>query len=360
MHRSLVVVVVSLSACLAACSKGAPPPATMGATVAPAQGIYLRSGFDKDPSSYIGRFLPSENTDVDESNGMQLTCSKHISYKEVDAGGVQYDEVFNASTAVSARIGVPLVAGISGGHSQSQAVRVRYVLERKMVSEIDDPAAFEACCKAAPDQCTDRFIGEFYGGTGEVFYAADSGTGGKGNGRTNAVLADVEVHNGMSWARSVQFPNPVYFAFKTAPNLWTGAQDAGCGAWTDAPPRSTQGHYFVGMSDPKTTEASARETALADARAQTVRWAGTAIAEGTLTVHVADGARAAVREGIVDERRMATASDGIARLVKDESWCVTTQPTPEGQLHVAKVLAFLPKAAEEEAAKVVADAVTAE
>lgn len=357
MSRRSVVVLLGASCLFLAGGKKASKVSEASVVPPPVQGLFLRGGFDKDPSGYLGRFLPPDTSDVDESNGMQLTCSQHISYKEVDAGGVQYDEVFNASSQVAARIGIPGLVSLGGGKNESTSVRVRYVLTKKMVSDVPDPAALERCCKAAPDQCTDRFIGEFYEGTGEVFYAYNSGHGGGGKGRKGPVGVELDYRNGVAWAKSVTFPNPIYFAFKTAPNLWTGAQDGGCGDWVDAPPKSTQGTYFVGLSDPRGTEAAAREAALADARAQTVRWAGTAIAEGTLSLAVTGGERTQLIDALSEEKRMSTASSGIARLVKDESWCITAEDTPEGKLYVAKVLAFLAKESEEPAARAVLDAV---
>ena len=110
--------------------------------MAPSGNVYLRNSFDTDPSGYLGRFLPAGLQDLDESNGMTMACSEHISWKFVDGGGVKMTEVLNVSSAASARLGVPLIAKGKGSVSSSQVARVSYTLTGKMVSTIDDPGAF--------------------------------------------------------------------------------------------------------------------------------------------------------------------------------------------------------------------------
>ncbi|MBT3217859.1 MAG: hypothetical protein HN348_02100 [Proteobacteria bacterium] len=328
-------------------------PDTIGPKVNPKPNMYLRSSFDTDPSSYIGRFVPTGMTNLDETSAMQLTCGQYIKYKRIGGGGVQYDEVYQASTSAAASFGIPLVASITGGHESGTNVRVKYVLTAKMVANIEEPAAFEACCKQAADQCTDLFIGEFMEGTGELYYATAQGTSGKGGANLPQGDLAVEFKNGVAWAKSIAFPNPVYFAFKTTKNQYTGQGPTGCGDWVNAPPRSTQGQYFVGLSDPMQSERVARDAAIKNARVQTVQWAGQAISEGSIEARVNEGVVQDITSALREDTIIETASKGVATHVKDEAWCVTTQASPSGSLYVAKVLAFIPK----EATQDIADAV---
>lgn len=341
-----------------ACTPKTKAPEGVGPTVVAPQNLFLRNAFDADPTMYLGRFVPNSDEPIDESSAMQLTCSQHIKYRKIPGGGVVYDEMFNASTEAAIRVGVPLVANASAGGSASQVVRVRYELTDKYVADIQDPAAFEACCKQAPDQCTERFIGEFIGGKGSVFYSSGQSAGVSGSGVTpQGGSGDVEFRHGMAWQRSIEFPNPVYFAFKTTRNQWSGEGVAGgCGPWTDAPPRSSQGRYFVGISMPMPTQMEARDTALRNGREQVVRYIAEGVDSGSLSVRVTEGLSNALSTQVEDARVVETAASGVARLVGDEAWCVEPTATPGGNVYVAKVLMFLPRAQEEAAVAALATA----
>jgi hypothetical protein len=343
---------------LAACAPKTTPPAVVGPTVVAPSNVFLRNAFDADPSMYLGRFVPGDEVSIDESSAMQLTCSQHIVYRKIDGGGVIYDEMFNASTEAAARVGVPLIASASVGASSSQVVRVKYELTEKLVADIKDPGAFEACCKRAPDQCTDRFIGEFIAGKGSVFYSSARSAGAKGSGVTpTGTSGDVEFKHGMAWQRSVEFPNSVYFAFKTTRNQWKGDGVAGgCGEWTQTIPRSSQGRYFVGVSRPMSTESDARDGALVNGRQQVVRYIAEGVQTGSLSVSVTEGMANALQTKVEDARVIETASSGVARLVGDEAWCIEPSATPGGNQYVARALLFLPKAQEEAAVQALAAA----
>ncbi|TVQ94732.1 MAG: hypothetical protein EA397_01100 [Deltaproteobacteria bacterium] len=342
----------------ASCTPKTQAPEGVGPTVVAPQNLFLRNAFDADPTMYLGRFVPDSDEPIDESSAMQLPCSQHISYRKIDGGGVVYDEMFNASTEAAARVGVPLIANASIGASASQVVRVRYELTDKLVADIQDPAAFEACCSRAPDQCTERFIGEFIGGTGSVFYSSGQSAGAKGSGVSpSGGSGDLEFRHGMAWQRSIEFPRPIYFAFKTSRNQFTGQQvEGGCGPWTNAPPRSSQGRYFVGISMPMPTQMEARDTALRNGREQVIRYIAEGIDSGSLSVRVTQGLSNALQTQVEDARVVETAASGVARLVGDEAWCVEPTATPGGNVYVAKVLMFFPRAQEEAAIRAFADA----
>ncbi len=332
--------------------------ANTGPTVVPAANLFLRNAFDTDPSVYIGRFVPDTTTGpVDESSAMQLTCSQHISHCTVGGGGVVYDELFNASSEAAMRVGVPSILGVEAGGGVSSSVRVRYELTTKMIAEITDPAAFETCCKAAPDQCTGRFVGEFLEGKGAVFFATGQDASMDLGVIANGVAGDLDVKHGVVWQRSVEFPNPVYFAMKTTDNAYGGggetAPQAGCGDWVNAPPRSTQGQYFVGLSDPLESERIAREGALLNARTQVVRWVGQAIEAGTISAQTTSGSVSGLSTSLEQQSTLQAASAGVANMVKDEAWCVQAVGTPAGYRYTAKVLAFLPSAVADQAAAAV-------
>ncbi len=330
----------------------------VGPTVQPSKDIYLRSAFDTDPSTYIGRFLP-EGGVVDESSSVSTRCSEHIGYRSVGGGNVQYDELFEASTQAAIKVGMPDVLGVGLGASGGRVVRIQYQLAQKMVAEIEDPAAFEACCQAAPDQCTSRYVAEFFEGTGAVYYALGVEGSVEVSTVAEGIVGGIDVGHGMAWARSIEFPEPVYFAMKTAPNPYTGASpvEPGCGDWVDQPPRSSLGQYFVGLSDPLPSERAAREAALLDARLQVVRWVEQSLESASSSSTSTSGELGDLSVQLQQQGAVEAASGGVASYVKDQNWCVKALPTPAGYTHVAYVLAFLPGDQAEEAEEAVLRAV---
>ena len=296
------------------CPRGAPvsgAPAT-----APSSNDYLRSSFDTDPSSFLARFLPSGLDDLDESNAMTLACSQHVSWRFIDGGGVRMTELLNASTEVTARFGVPLIASGKAQASRTQAARVEYTLTGKMVSEITNPDAFAACCKAQPDQCTDRLVGEFLQGTGAVSFVSTQAAEARAEGRDPGTMAggDVAFSHGTAWQRAAEFPNPVYFAFKVTPTPYTQQAVSTCPAWVDTPPQVDGGTYVVGRSKPAKTEAVARRKAQNNANVQALR---------------ASGATASALQ------------TGNMPALRVDDWCVEAVTDGGDTRYVARALAFL-------------------
>lgn len=297
-----------LLALLTACIKG--PAVPQAQSLAPSSNVYLRNSFDTDPSSYLGRFLPPGLTDLDESAGMPLACSKHVSWRFVDGGGVEYTEVLNVSSHVGARLGVPLVANAKAGAGGQAQVRVRYKLTGKMIAEVTDPDALADCCRAQPDQCTDRMLGEFIQGTGEVFHTASRHAGGGGNAMSpQGASGGADFSHNANWERAAAFPNPVYFAFKVTPTPYVHQAVTACPDWVKSPPTAAHGVYLVGRSNEAKNEDAARRRALNDATTQAVRAAGVP----------------------------ALAAVAVSPGVQAESWCVEAR---DGR-HVAHVLAFV-------------------
>jgi hypothetical protein len=321
--------------------------------------FFLRNAFDTDPSPYLGRFVPAETSalNIDDAAAMQTACSQHISYRTVGGGGVQYDEYFNASTNVSASLGIPLLAatgfdaGADVGYSGGSVVRIRYTLTNKMVATIDDPEAFAECCEEGPGRCTGLYLGEFLEGSGELFHYTGTGTGVRAGAGAKGVELGVEVKDGVAWSRAVTFPNPVYFAFKTTTAHIEPLPEP-CGPWTDQIPRHAHGMYFVGLSEIVDSERIARDQSMRDARAQVIRHVGEAISTGAIEIRSTSGAIGDLGSRLNQEEFVEAAAEGVAEFVKDRAWCVEEHPTPGGTRYSAKVLAFLPDKEEEAAAGV--------
>jgi len=306
--------VLLLPALALGCPKSAPVPGAP--PTAPSSNVYLRSSFDTDPSGFLGRFLPAGLDDLDESNAMTMACSKHVTWRFIEGGGVRMTELLNASTEVTARFGVPLIGSGKAEASRTQAARVEYTLTGKMVSEIPDPDAFAACCKAQPDQCTDRLVGEFLQGTGAVSFVSTQAAQARAEGRDPSTMAggDVAFSHGTAWQRAAEFPNPVYFAFKITPTPYTQQAVSTCPAWVDTPPQVDGGTYVIGRSKPAKTEAAARRKAQNNANVQALRASGAT---------------------------MNALQTGNAPALRVDDWCVEAVTDGGDTRYVARALAFL-------------------
>ena len=339
--------------------RGVPPEleAVVERVSAGRSNFFVRNAFDTDPSPYLGRFVDEETPalNIDDTSAMQTACSDMISYAEVGGGGVQYDEYFNASTNVAASLGIPLLsatgfeAGAKVGYSGGSVVRVRYTLTRKMIATIDDPEEFAECCEEGPGRCTNLYLGEFIEGTGELYHYTGSGTGVRAGAGARGVEVGVEVKDGVAWSRSISFPNPVFFAFKTTQNVVPPLPEP-CGPWTEQIPNHSRGMYFVGLSEIVDSERLARDQSMRDARAQVIRHVGEAISTGAIEIRSTGGAIGDLTSRLDQEDFVEAAAEGVAEFVKDRAWCIEEHPTPGGTKFEAKVLAFLPD--KEEAAAV--------
>ena len=321
----------------------------------PRDGVYLRASFDDDPSHFMGRFISNDlaSTDIDENRGVQTECSKFVTYKEVNSSG-NYDEYYNSSTTVNASLGLAdegaaaLGAAGSGNmaHESGTSLRVKYDISRKLVANVEDPTGFEACCNAAPGNCTDKYIGEFWYGKGQLYEKSGSATSGGGDVSGKGGAAGVEVADGWAWRKGTQFEN-VYFAFRVVDRVATDD----CG-WATQLPKSDAGQFFVGVSPPAPDEGIARQMAMQHARTQAVQYLGDNIKTQTTNVSsVVDGY-------IHSENVIMTAAEGIASFVKDDRYCAAeTTPTPEGEKISIKVLAFFPNESIDAAKKATVDVV---
>lgn len=282
-------------------------------SLSPSANVHLRNSFDTDPSAYLGRFVPDTASGAyDESSSMSLSCSQYVTYRRVDGGGVRYNELLEVSSAASARLGVPLIADASGSGSTNRIIRVSYELTGKMIGEITDPAGFEACCKASPDQCTRRYIGEFIEGRGAIYHEVSNSVQAEASGTdpSSGVNGNIEFSHGTAWARGVEFPNPVFFAFKISETPYNQQSTSSCADFmTTLPPGDEDGVYLLGShTNAARDEATARRRALRNA---------------TISAYSAFGITPDLQSSVSVE-------------VQEREWCVENQ----GDQFSAKVLAY--------------------
>lgn len=304
-----------------------------------AQSVYLRASFDEDPSEYLGSYVRrgTAPADLDETASARTRCSRFIAHDVIKAGGT-YDETFQASRGVMGSLGIAQVADLSAGSEATAGLRVKYAVTAKMRASVTDEDELDRCCKAAPDQCSDLYIGEFIRGTGELFQFEGAETDVKAGGSYQLASAELEFKDGFAWRRVTRFDD-VYFAFRTrASNTGaaSGESAEGCG-WAYDVPTSLDGKYFVGVSPPAASETQARDRALRDARLQAVRFAvGEELAAGGVALD-------SVVEGVIEDvAAVAVESQGTAKRVEDRKWCpAEREDTPHGVMLTMRVLAFV-------------------
>lgn len=325
--RSSVLAAAALACLLSsACAlRGGVPN---GPSAAPSSNVFLRNSFDTDPSIYLGRFVPRNASDLDEGSAMPLACTQYVTHRFIEGGGVKITESMSVSTEVAARIGVPVVASAQGQGSRTGEVKVEYVLTGKMVADVTDPAAFNECCKAQPDQCTDRFIGEFLQGTGTVYReeARSVDVAGQGTDPQSGTSGQAAVSHDKKWAQAIEFPNPVYFAFKVTQTPNNRATSS-CGAWVDNPPAEPGYVFFVGMSRDKKNERAARDGATRTAKFDALK----SVAATIPSIN-----------GQPDPNAQAAANQWAMSMQIVES-CVEVEQGGKGQRYVGRVLGRLPQ-----------------
>jgi hypothetical protein len=310
---------------------------------APSRAVQLRASFDKDPSVYIGRFVPDSvaDGDVDENTAMVTRCSKYIKPKYVETDQV-VDETMWVSHKAAASLGLPTIASAHASAESRDEVRVKYSLTKKVQSDIDADGLAQ-CCKADSSQCSRRIIGEFLLGSGDVLLTAKDAQSLTGEVETpKPISASASYGADEAWRKKTSFKD-VYFAFSTettslAATPSTPASAATDCSWCDSIPGSLDGKYFCGVSPAASDESASRALALRAAREQVVDYLGQSVPGSA---------------SLSDKDVRATAADGIASLVKDERWCRERIPTPEGEKVRSKVLAFYPKSAEDAGKKTV-------
>jgi hypothetical protein len=321
--------------------------------------LYLRVTPDADASALVGAFLPDEvgEGDVDEAQAMRTRCSRFITPRRIPASG-EFRELTSASSSAAGKVGVKSIARIDLGGSQSQALLVTYALHEKMQSEVDEDGLAQ-CCAAAPDQCTRRYISGAVMADGSYFaataHAASNGVDAATVLQKVNIDASVLYQDDLKWERQAAFKRQ-YFAFSLQRTLSTSGVAARPAVaddcrWANEVPTSLDGNYFVGVSNPMTTEKVAREDAMRDARDQVVRYLGEFLSETSATAQATKGKAEDLTVLINDDKTKASIAQGVARFVKDQRWCgPKEEATPSGVKNTMKVLAFFPNAEKKAAA----------
>lgn len=334
-----------------------PKDFTTAPTMAPGANIHMRNTFDSDPSMHIGKFLPNDESILDESQGQQLACSVHVQHRYIEASGVRYSEWASITAEAAIRMGFPMIATATGSGSSNQMVHVEYDLTGKIVAEVKDPVAFSKCCETNPKQCTSNYIGEFLQGTGRITAAHDTTADAFGHMTIPKLMVGSNGGYESEWGRSVEFNKPTYFAFKSARSPLLSVTENNCGDWLNTPPTSDEGVYIVGTSRLLSSEKSARYWAQQDAwiQAQAIIGAkvsaleiqsvelqaaiqsGKVMTHAQIQQHISDEAR---RDKVIEQLRLEM-GETLAQS-QSQKWCVSIDESKKSPKYKAAVLLYIP------------------
>lgn len=311
------------------------PPQAEPVNPVPSANFYLRDTPDKDPSVYLGRFVFDDFPN--EASARKTECSKYMDIREISGGNVESDYVMNASSALTVGLKVPGMsfANNTGGYEGGTGVRATYTTTKKMVADISDPEAFDACCLKKAGNCSEYYISEFIEGSGKLWRAHSQFAGIKVTGKLQQALpAEVQASGEYNWVAARDFPTPVYFAFKTTkvPDL--------CKELVDNPPKVENGMYFTGKSTQRPDEPNANKHAEINARQSLVRYIATEMVSTDIVqkTYGKDG------DALVEDTEfIESKSAGIMKKVQTARFCPVEEvrTVDNGAQYISRVLMFI-------------------
>ena len=236
--------------------------------------FYFREQPDKNPSGYIGKFIPDNLPEslIDESQAESTACSKYIKMRQVQATG-ERSELISVSGSLMAGIASNSVMSAGANTSGQSLHKITYQMTDKWVAEIPNFEEFQECCQE--EGCPRRYISEYIGGTYELSLMTaeevESGGGVKGvvGGVSEGKIDEQLV---------IRSSEPTFFAFKlgnsprgslsTSFSQYVSSSGSSDADWCDNLPHSRKRTCFCGMSEPKTNEKNARDEAASNAKKQ--------------------------------------------------------------------------------------------
>lgn len=270
------------------------------------------------PSPAAGSFLvPADASDpalAGTYETAQSTCTDALTFRSVPATESR-DELWVVDSGVGARLGLPRF-GIQGGAHHKAFAGLQYTIADKLIVA-GGMAEVEACCLRSPDRCTDRYIAEYWRGTGSIHRLQSSDSALKSSLKALDKLGQIDFGSTKGWSSASVWDEPMYFAYRVE-----RLQLPSCEVFMNDLPQVEGQVLFTGVSQRLASEQAAREDARADARKQVVRYLGEHF---TL-------------EGDEVVRR----AEALVRGVKDDLTCLDA-PTdsPEGPRYLARVRMYV-------------------
>jgi hypothetical protein len=244
-------------------------------------------------------------------------CSSALVFEPVPADE-RREELWMLDGGVGARLGLPKF-GLTVGTDTHSMAGLRYEVQQKLVVA-GGLAELEACCLRSPETCTDRYISEYWVGTGAIHRLSESNGALKSSLKMLDKIGKIDFGASKGWSVASTWDQPMYFAYRTS-----SFRPRSCESYMNDLPEQTGQVLFTGVSRRLGSEQEARRDAQADARQQVVRYLG--------------------EHWKIDGDAAVARAEGVVAAVKDSLTCLDDpQATPEGPSHLARVRMYVDEA----------------
>jgi len=271
-----------------------------------------------EPSPAAGSFLvPADETDPDRAGTYetaQSSCTDALTFQSV-AASESREELWVVESGIGARLGLPRF-GLTVGNQSRSFAGLTYEITDKLIVK-GGMAEVEACCLRSPDKCTDRYIAEYWRGTGALHKMSSSDSALKSSLKALDKLGKIDFSNTKGWSSASTWSDPMYFAYRVE-----RLQLPSCEAYMNDLGEVKGKVLFTGVSQRVPSEQEARKDARDDARQQVVRYIG--------------------EEFSIEGDEVVQRAEALVSGIKDGLTCLDEpQATPEGPYYLARVRMYV-------------------
>jgi len=271
------------------------------------------------PGTFVIRYQAPEGEEPDprREGTYELapsSCSETLVFKKVAAAETR-SELWMVETGIGLSIGLQAIQ-IGGGYGRKAMAGLDYTVTEKLILDTGF-AELEECCLRTPEACTDRYISEFWLGTGRISRLASSGANLKASIKKLEKVGSLDFGTQKGWSQASEWNDPMYFAYRAVT-----FQKPSCQSHMNNLPEVEGQVLFTGVSARSESEQKARRDARDDARMQVAEYLGT-------------------HYELVGDEALAQAV-AIMSGVKDSLVCLDdVAETPDGPSYLARVRMYV-------------------
>jgi hypothetical protein len=242
------------------------------------------------------------------------SCTDTLVFKSVAAAETR-SELWMVETGIGISLGLPTLQ-IGGSFGRKAMAGLDYNVTEKLILE-GGFAELEACCLRTPEACTDRYVSEYWFGTGRLSRLASSGANLKASVKQLEKAGSLDFGHQKGWSQASEWTEPMYFAYRAVT-----FQKPSCKSYMNNLPEVEGQVLFTGVSERKESEQEARRDARDDARRQVAEYLGT-------------------HYELVGDEALASA-EALMSGVKDSLVCLDdVEETPDGPSYLARVRMYV-------------------
>ncbi len=266
-----------------------------------------------EPSPMVGSFVVKyDGTDESRAGTYDIapsSCSNVLEYKEVASPSTR-SELWMVETGIGGSLGLPMLS-VGGSWGKKSIAGIDYAMQSKMVvaGGLDK---LEECCLRTPEACKDRYIAEYWKGTGAIHRLVASDSAIKATVKQLDKAGSLNFGASKGWSMAEKWEQPMYFAYRVQ-----GFQIPKCESYMNNLPEVEGKLLFSGVSERLGSESKARENARLDARKQVVQYLGEELkVVGTEALSIAEGVLSGVKDGLTCMDPTSTSPEGPQYLAR--------------------------------------------